>query len=113
MYHSIIISLLFIIKCIYRTTKKNGSNIVIQLFHKYVTKGRKFSKTIITGEGQCMDTNSFIVRLVFSSSTNWFQSHSRVKFINRTLPSLASSVTASHMHNLLLRYDHEDIVIFI
>ena len=58
--------------------KISDQNIVIQLFPKSVARARKFSKTVITGEGQRIGTNSFALRLVFLKPTNWDIFHSKM-----------------------------------
>ncbi len=51
-----------------------GQNPVIRFSHRRLASGRKSSKTVITREGQRMETNSPRLRLVSSSSTNWYRS---------------------------------------
>ena len=59
--------------------KTLDQNIVIQLFHKYLTRDRKFSKTVLTREEQRMGTNSFALRLVSSRPANWYIFHSKMR----------------------------------
>ena len=70
--------------------KTSDQNIVIELFHKYLVRGRKFSKTVITREGQRMSTNSFALRLVFSRSTDWYIFHSKMRLTLGNVPSSAN-----------------------
>ena len=67
--------------------KTSDQNIAIQLFHQYLARGRKFSKTVITREVQRMGANSFAPRLVSSRSTNWYIFHSKMRLTLGNVPS--------------------------
>ena len=67
--------------------KTSDQNIVIQFFHKSVARARKFSKTVTTGEGQRMGTNSFALRLVSLRPTNWYMFHSKMTLTLGNVPS--------------------------
>ena len=67
--------------------KTSDQNIVIQLFHKSLARGRKFSKMAITREGQRMGTDSFALRLVSSRPSNWYIFHSKMRLTLGNVPS--------------------------
>ncbi len=71
---------------------------VIQFSHICLARGQKFSKMVITQDGQGMGTNPFRLCLVSSSSRNWCISDSKRCVTLGDLPSSAS-LKFSHMED--------------
>ena len=91
---------------IYLWTKPD-QNIVIQFFHRYLARRRKFSKTVITREGQRMGTNSFALRLVYSRPTNWYIFHSKMRLTLGNVPSLAIKCIFQTQNSIQSKYKHD------